>query len=174
MAQTRFFLSLTIGSLLALPLSAANVLQNPSFETGSLTPTSGSNLAIIPTPVDGTGWAGWNNAAALTYMELLPTTLPLASAGGQMLHIQTAGDQNGIFQFFGGGSYYAGAWIYTLSGAADIQLVNGTQAVTTLLNQWEFVQSASPVGSNEFVIYSSDVNGADFYVDLAVVDSNPI
>jgi hypothetical protein len=93
-------------------------------------------------------------------MELLPTTLPLASAGNRMLHIQRAGDQNGVFQFFGGGAYYAGAWIDTLSGAADIQLVNGTPAVTTLLNQWE--------------CYSHNAAGADFYVDLVAVDTNPI
>lgn len=149
-------------------------LLNPSFELGTLGPTSASNLAVIPTPVDGTGWAGWNNTAVLTTMELLPTTLPLASAGNLMLHIQTAGDQNGIYQFFGGGSYYSGAWIYALAGSALVGVVPGTYATSTLLNQWEFVGFATPVGGNEVIIYSNGVNGADFYVDLAVVDSNQI
>src|SRR5205823_6083088 len=86
----------------------------------------------------------------------------------------TAGDQNGIYQFFGGGSYYSGAWIYALAGAAEAGVVPGAYGVSTLLNQWEFVQFGSPIGGNEFIIYSNGVNGADFYVDLAVVDSNQI
>ena len=88
--------------------------------------------------------------------------------------IRTAGDQNGIYQFFGGGSYYSGAWIYALTGAAEVGVVPGAYGVSTLLDQWEFVQPGSPIAGNEFIIYSNGVNGADFYVDLAVVDSNRI
>jgi len=74
--------------------------------------------------------------------------------------------------------YYDGVWVYALSGVAGIELVptsggGGFEAQTTLLNKWQFIQNASPVNSNELVIYS--VGGpANFYLDLAAVDTNPI
>ena len=106
---------------MALPL-AANVIANPGFESGSGS-TSSSALGNFSAPV--TSWGAWNNSPVLTSLEVLPSTLPLADAGGQMLHISSTGEANGIYQIFSSGSLYAGAWFFVNSGLANLWMVDG-------------------------------------------------
>lgn len=158
---------------IAQPLSA-DVLLNPSFELGSGS-DSYSGLGNFPSyPV--TDWPGWNNTGVSTTLDVQPTTLPLPDAGSQMLQIDSSGSDNGIYQIFSHGGYYAGAWFYVLTGSAYLWLVDGsnpTQIYTTVQNQWEFVQFNSPVPSGELAIYTGS-GGGIFDVDLVTVDFTPI
>jgi len=155
--------------VMVMPLTGA--VLNPSFEFGSPGAFGGSNLGVISSPA--TDWGGWNNTAVPTLLELLPTTLPLASAGSQMLHVSSTGDNNGVYQFFGGSNYYLGAWVYLNSGSMNLWLVGGSPVTTSLLNQWHFVQYNSPVSSNEVALYTGSAGG-DFYIDLVTLDTNAI
>ena len=164
-----------LACIFTLPLSAGNILPNYSFENGTGGPCSTTTfLADCP----ATSWDIVSNTGILTGAELLPTTLPIISAGSNMLHIQAGGAYGGVFTTLPTDTYYDGVWVYALSGVAGIALIPSSwtgsfDGQTTVLNQWQFIQSTSPVTSSELVIYS--VGGpADFYLDLAAVDTNPI
>ena len=163
-----------LACIFALPLSAGNILPNFSFENGTGGPYSGSSNPVT-SPADS--WSIWTSGGLIT-AELLPTTLPDAGAGSRMLHIQAATAYSGAYIIIPQDTYYDAIWAYAVSGTAGIALVpsswNGSfDGQTSALDQWQYLQGKNPVTANELVIYA--VGGpADFYVDLADVDPNPI
>ena len=157
--------------------SAANILVNPSFEIGAGGPFTGFLTGMQSSPA--TDWGIWSNTAGSTMTELLPTSLPTAAAGSKMLHVNTAGADNGAFQSFTLGTYNAGVWVYVLSGNVGLGLVGGAGNVTwaeqtnNVLNQWIFLNTSSPLSTLQVAIFSRG-GGANFYADRAIVDASPI
>ncbi len=165
------------------PLASAgggNLLQNAGFESvGPLGPV------VEVTGYSGLGWsaaAGWgifHNTEGTTLTELVPTTL--SGGGDLMLYVETDGWANGLGQTFipGGGGpacVEVRAWVYVVSGQVYIGAGNGGNTGPNVWSQttgqWELLVAENIVcPANQFIIYSGDVNGAEFYVDnVSVVE----
>ena len=175
------------GSVLSLfampshPVQAANFLSNGSFEQNVV----GSSTTFTGLKSGGSsaadGWRIWNNSFATTATDLLPSTLP--SGGSQMIHVDTTGNNNGLFQVFlpfntGPNSVISSAWVYVINGKVGLGTGNGgntgLNVISSTTGEWEFLEAVNGVSpANEFIIYSASQNGAEFYVDLASVELAP-
>jgi hypothetical protein len=174
--------AVAIAAIVGIPFAAAAnpPLANPSFEV------VGPNGPVTVNSTAAPGGAGlsaaesWgvfhNTAPATTTTELVPTTLPLASAGVRMLHVVADRASNGIVGVtgpFGSGpvSAVASGWVLVNSGVVGMGSGNGGQTTLDVLSTttgvWEYLQAPngfSPV--NEMIFYASG-GPADFYVELA-------
>ena len=168
----------------SLPLTSvayANLLTDPGFETpGAPSPTSFTGLLFGGSSA-AQDWVVWNNTSGTTTTELLPSTAPLG--GAEMIHVTTHGIYNGLYQPFlpantGPSSVIGSAWIYVISGTVGIGTGNDGNTSPDILDstigQWEFIQAPNAVTpANEFIIYSADNSGANFYADNASVNPVP-
>jgi hypothetical protein len=183
-------------SLLAVSANAAlvdqtgNLLNNGSFESGSLDPV------VLNVATDGRGgvsaadnWRQWvnsNTTSGMLTSELI-TDAEMDSMfnvgvidGDRAFHITTEGGFDGAYTFE---SYHTpgwdtnqqltfSAWVYTISGTMG--LFNGSnqdgfyRSETTTTGSWEFLSITVDAGqlNNEPLLYSAG-GAADFIVDAA-------
>jgi RHS repeat-associated protein len=160
-----------------------NLLKNPDFETvgpqGASTTFTGRRGAG-PSAADG--WGLWNNEAATTETELLPSTFP--GGGAKMLRVNTTGRRNGLVQTFlpqdtGPEKVVAGIWVFVLRGQVAIGTGNSgntaLDAVSQTTHQWEYLQVTNGgAPANQFILYSRSSEGAEFYVTAASVSTSPV
>jgi hypothetical protein len=169
-------------------VEAPNLLKNPDFNTLS------GNTVSVTTSVQVPGGAGWsaaanwslfaNTAPARFYTEVKSST---RVPGGRMMRVITTGHGNGLVQVFPSGDpcdvdgpdhTVSGAWVYVRSGKVGVGTGDGgntgIDTESTTLNQWEWLEAPNGVSpANEFIIYSTSLNGADFDVDFARVHQTP-
>jgi len=174
--------------LLAIPgfASPANLLSNPGFETPA--------VGVLPgTPVTYTGlcnggtsaadvWLVWvNNCPGYMSTVLLPSTLP--GGGNYMIEVTTDGYANGLWQQYlptntGPAEAMGSAWVYLNSGCVGIGIGNDgatfPTSSTCVTGQWIELTTLNGVSpANEFIVYSTAVGGADYYVDNTWVSAVP-
>ena len=163
------------------PAAAGNLLANFSFDE----PAVGGASVLETTPDHpagggqsaAEGWGTWNNSAATTTTELVPSTLPYGK-GGSMMHVDTDGAGCGLVQVFAAGGdaspvrVLSSVWLYVVRGRVVIGTGDGgntgADAMCSETGQWMLVEAGngrSP--GNEFIIYAADDGGAEFYVDHA-------
>jgi RHS repeat-associated protein len=163
--------------LLCTHTAIAQLLDNPGFEETAAPPSrlSGPGGGNSAAP----SWTVWNNGEATTTTEIVEATHP--GAEGQMLHVRTTGEGNGIVQTFTPGveRAHAGVWVLVLEGRVGMGTGNGGNtsahdAESTKLGEWEHLQACNGVSpANEFIVYSIASRGASFYVDNASVVADP-
>ena len=162
--------------------NAANLLRNPSFEDAGPRGMSASIFARDGAVDTRSAAADWtmhtsNNRAQVT-TELIKSSRP--GSGSSMLHIAAASNEGGVYQIFdrdnqGPSLVVASVWVYVKRGRAVLATGNQGFTPTYSLNgtfgKWELLQACSDgnTPNNWFVLYSTDVEGSDFYVDQAKV-----
>ncbi|QSQ21438.1 hypothetical protein JY651_40665 [Pyxidicoccus parkwayensis] len=161
-----------------------NLLSNGSFDTAGLV-----NPVTVTTPAPGSagwsaadGWTMFTNTPGYIYSRVLPSARP-NSGSSNMIQVNTLGWGNGLVQVFkpfgtGPQKATAGAWVFVLRGKIGIGTGNGgntgLDALSQTTGQWEYLTASNGVSpANEFVIYSADVGGAEFFVDTATVLEMP-
>ncbi len=163
----------------ALIDQTGNLLDNGSFESGSLNPVSGHSVQSA-----ASSWRQWSNSGGLLTTELI-TNAEMNSAygvdvidGDRAFQITTSGGWDGAFTFdsynSGGWDTYAeltlSAWVYTIEGTMG--LFNGSNgqgfssAQSTTHGAWEFLSISMDAGrlNNEPLLYSYG-ESANFIVD---------
>ncbi len=119
-----------------------------------------------------------SNDLAKVTTELIPSKR--LGGGASMLHIRAASNEGGVYQLFarddhGPERVVASVWVYVTRGRVALGTGNEgatpNAALSTTRGKWEKLQACSDgtTTNNWFVIYSTDVEGSDFYVDLARV-----
>ena len=99
-----------------------------------------------------------------------------------MLHISAGSNEGGVYQIFardnqGPELIVASVWVFVKRGRVVLATGNQGFTPTATFNQtmdsWELLTACSDGSStnNWFVVYSTDVNGSDFYVDQARLSS---
>lgn len=183
----------TATALLSLALVSAatsagvNLLQNASFETVGPNGNTVSYTGQFAGPSAADQWEVFHNTSGTTRTRIVPTTLPAAPSGSSMIQVLTTGLNNGLGQVFIPGGFGNGpasgefaVWVYVVRGTVGIGIGNGGNtsltAFSTIHEQWQLVTGVnaptqSPV--NTIAIYASSVDGAEFYVDEAVVTPAP-
>lgn len=162
-----------------------NLLSNASYDTvGSV----GNPVSLITSVPGGAGWsaaADWTmftNTAGYIYSRVLPTARPNAGTSN-MIQVNTLGWGNGLVQVFkpygtGPRKVISGAWVFVLRGKVGMGTGNGgntgLDTLSQTTGQWEWLAASNGVSpANEFIIYSADVGGAEFFVDAASVVEAP-
>ena len=162
--------------------NAQNLLSNPSFEVAG--PRGRSASFSGPDGGDDTRSAAakWTMHTSTALANV--TTELIASkrlgGGASMLHISAASNEGGVYQLFARDDHgpewvVASVWVYVTRGRVALGTGNEgatpNTALSTTRGKWEKLQACSDgtTTNNWFVIYSTDVEGSDFYVDLARV-----
>jgi RHS repeat-associated protein len=163
------------------PARNGNLLQNWSFDSPRPGPSPTSLTTTAAQPYGGglaaaDGWTTWNNTAATTTTELKPSSLA-QGRGGSMIHVTTAGAGCGIVQVIapqdtGPARVDASAWIYVVTGSVVIGTGNGgdiaADALLERTGEWVLVSAGNQrTPANEFIVYSANDGGCEFYVDHA-------
>jgi len=97
-----------------------------------------------------------------------------------MLHIIAGSNEGGVYQLFarddhGPARVVASVWVFVNRGRAVLATgnegVTPNYALSTTTGRWELLQACSDgnTTNNWFVVYSTAVEGSDFYVDEASV-----
>lgn len=156
-------------TLLLAGMAVATPFTNGSFDSSAAGPTSFTGLGNggLSAAAD---WKVWSNTpGSTTTTSLLASTDPLGS--GSMIHVNTNGASNGLYQIFDAGNYSSSLDVYVLSGAVTFYLYNGASSISvtsTTQNTWETL--FLPItAADELVIYSSTAGGAEFYADRASI-----
>jgi hypothetical protein len=163
-----------IAGNLAFADSAANLLANPNFTSGSTSPVSAA-----AGPTAATGWDSWSNIAGTTITtQLVPSTL----GSGNMLSVTTNNASSGLYQFFpaipAGNGTTADFWVYLEGGSVGLGLLangNVNWVATTSTVGWNHLTySAFGPSYNEMILYALSDGGATFDVASAsIVDPVP-
>ncbi len=162
--------------------NAPNLLQNASFEKagprGRLASFSGRRGAEDARSAA----AGWtmhtSNDRATVATELVRSTRP--GGGLSMLHVKAGSNEGGVYQRFaadnrGPERVVASAWVLVRRGRVAIGTGNQgfitNSALSTGTEKWERLQACSDgkTTNNWFIVYSTAVEGSEFYVDLGSV-----
>ncbi len=162
--------------------NAPNLLTNAGFEKPGPRGRTASFSGINGGDDTRSAAAGWtmhtsNDRAAVT-TELVRTTR--AGGGNSMLHVVAGSNEGGVYQLFdrddhGPERVVASVWVYVNSGrvvlATGNEGVTPTYSLSTTTGQWEQLQACSDgkTTNNWFVVYSTAVEGSDFFVDIAKV-----
>jgi hypothetical protein len=160
--------------------NAANLLRNASFE--EVGPRGRSASFPGPAGADDarSAAADWtmhtSNDRANVTTELVKSKRP--GGGASMLHVTAGSNEGGVYQLFapddrGPARVVASVWVFVTSGR--VVLATGNEGLTptstfsTTTGKWELLEACSDgkTTNNWFVIYSTAVEGSDFYVDLA-------
>jgi hypothetical protein len=159
---------------------APNLLKNPSFETVGprgkrtiLSPNRGSN----DTQSAASAWTVHTSNDGATVTTQLVRAARLGS-GLSMLRISAGSNEGGVYQIIapdgkGPSNVVARAWVFVRRGRVALGtghegfILNSVLSSTT--GRWELLQACSDgkTNNNWFVVYSVDVAGSDFDVDLA-------
>jgi hypothetical protein len=156
----------------------ANLLANGDFEEPAGAPTSLTQVGVTGLSA-APGWTTWNNVAAVTTTEILPSTAP--NGGAQMLHVSTTGQECGLWQQYqptgsGPAHVMSSVMVFVLSGQVGMGTGNGGETfprdhVSMMTNEWEPLAAPNGVSpANEFIVYAISPGGADYYVDNASVN----
>jgi hypothetical protein len=160
--------------------NAPNLLRNPSFEDigprGRSTSLIGRDGAVNTQSAAADWFMHTSNDRAQVTTEVIKSNR--LGFGASMLHIAAGSNEGGVYQIFASDNkgpelIVASVWVYVRRGR--VVLATGNQGVTptyTLNSQmgsWELLTACSDgsTTNNWFVLYSTDVNGSDFYVDEA-------
>jgi hypothetical protein len=166
----------------AIDPAAANLLRNASFEAvGSL----GRKTLYAPQPGQDnpqSAASDWtthtSNDGAKVATELVRSSR--LGGGSSMLRIVAGSNEGGVYQRFapdrkGPAMVVAQAWVFVRRGRVVIGtghdgFINNS-ALNTTTGHWELLQTCSDGSTNNnwFIVYSTDVAGSDFDVDLAGV-----
>ncbi len=177
--NVRLLSPFTCAAVLAANASAQNLLTNSSFETeGPLGPSASVSGAIGAAFSAAENWFIFQNTPVTTKTELLPSTLP--GGGDYMLHVTTNGVNNGIEQVMfpineGPACVEHQIWVYVESGVVFAGAGNGgntgPNSFSTTTGQWELISGKNIVcPANLFIVYAGSPNGAEFYIDVAIVE----
>lgn len=159
-----------------------NLLQNQIFQSVGPSGSSTSATTVVPGGAGNSAAASWTlftNTPGLVTTALVPSTFPGTT---KMIHVQTAGDRNGLVQVFapfnsGPAKANVEAYVKVQSGKVGIGAGNGgntnISAQSTLLNTWQQLKGANlNTPANEFIIYSIG-GGASFDVAFAAAYETP-
>ncbi|MGH9874297.1 MAG: IPT/TIG domain-containing protein [Pyrinomonadaceae bacterium] len=162
--------------------NAPNLLRNASFEDAGPRGTSASIFGRGGAVDTRSAAADWtmhtsNNSAQVT-TALVKSNRP--KSGSSMLHITAGSNEGGVYQLFdrddhGPELVVASVWVFVKRGR--VVLATGNEGVTPTASfngtfgSWEKLTACSDGSStnNWFVLYSTAVEGSDFYVDQAKV-----
>jgi hypothetical protein len=163
-------------------LNAPNLLHNASFEKPGPRGRSAS-FSGRPGEEDArSAAAGWtmhtSNDRAKVTTELIGSTRP--GGGRSMLHVSAGSNEGGVYQLFaaddrGPARVVASVWVLVRRGRVSMGTGNEGFITNSVLNstigKWELLQACSngKTTNNWFVVYSTDIAGSDFYVDLGRV-----
>lgn len=164
--------------------NAANLLQNASFEEAGPRGRSANIVGRDGALDTRSAAAEWtmhtvNNQANVT-TELVKSNR--LGGGASMLHVTAGSNEGGVYQLFARDNHgprlvVASVWVFVKRGR--VVLATGNQGVTptyTLngtFGRWELLQACSDGNTTNswFVIYSTAVEGSEFYVDRASVSA---
>ena len=162
--------------------NAPNLLRNASFEDvgprGASARIFGRNGAVDTRSAAADWTMHTSNNSAPVITEVIKSNR--LSSGASMLHVTAGSNEGGVYQLFdrdneGPTLVVASVWVFVKRGrvvlATGNQGVTPTYALNGTFNSWEKLTACSDgsTTNNWFVIYSTDVNGSDFYVDQAKV-----
>ncbi len=162
--------------------NASNLLRNSSFEEAGPRGRSASFPGR-----DGAEDDARSAAAHWTMHTANPATVTTRlvksqrlGTGALMLHISAGSNEGGVYQLFarddhGPRRVVASVWVFVRRGR--VVLATGNEGITpyssfsTTTGQWEQLRLCSDgtTTNNWFVVYSTAVEGSDFYVDMARV-----
>lgn len=173
-------ISTTVSAMLfASNALAASFVANPYFNS-----PSGVGPTILTTDSNGgvarsaaKRWSAFNDTAGTTTTELLPSTLV---PGGTMIHVTSTALLSGLYQVYpnpGPDQAYTCVWIYINHGVVGIG--SGNQAATLIdaelhkTGSWELLNVGNQsIPASATVIYNTDPDGSDFYVESVSVSTN--
>ena len=183
-------LALAVVALAATPAAAANLLSNPGFEAVGPSGPHTSFTCTVNVCCGGNSaaasWTTWINQCpqfgfpenTVRTTHVTPSTLP--GGGNAMIHVLTTSSESGIVQVFGPfntgpAQIAASAWVKVVRGSVCIGTGNGgnthCDGFSTTTGQWELLQAPNGVSpANEFIVYATSSDGAEFYVDNAEVE----
>ena len=162
----------------AVASDLGNLVRNPRFEHAR---------PVVPPPLVGLHggmaaaeeWYLWNNLDVTTISELIPTTRPGGS--GSMLHLITGGGSCGLVQAWantdtGPDVALVQAWVCVVRGSVMLGCGNGgntgEDVRSTQHGEWELLEAPNGVSpANEVIVYASDPEGAEYFVDHVAVRS---
>ena len=178
---------------------AQNLLKNGHFTKRAAVQTIQDSSCAGPSSATNWGtWINATfpcvtNSGIELETDLLLSQSPIPSIpGAHLIHvrstvvdpsvaspIQASGAGDGLVQVFG--AYGTGpthvlesVWVYVVHGQVGIGVGNGgdtsISATSSTHGQWEHLVGTNSVSpANEFTLYSTDPNGAEFYADDAIV-----
>jgi hypothetical protein len=164
--------------------NAQNLLTNPSFEVAGPRGRSASFSGRDGGDDARSAAARWtmhtSNDLANVTTELIRSKRLVG--GASMLHVTAGSNEGGVNQLFarddhGPKRVVASVWVYVTRGRVVLGTGNEgatpNYALSTTIGKWEKLQACSDgtTTNNWFAIYSTAVEGSDFYVDLARVSS---
>jgi len=162
--------------------NSPNLLRNPSFEEVGPRGRSADLLGGRVGVDVRSAAAGWtmhtSNDRAQVNTEVVKSSR--LAGGASMLHIRAGSNEGGVYQLFerddhGPERVVASVWVLVNRGRAVLATGNEgntpNYALSTTTGKWERLQACSDgsTTNNWFVVYSTDVDGSDFFVDLASV-----
>lgn len=162
--------------------NAQNLLSNASFEgvgpRGRTVSFSGRPGADDARSAAADWTMHTSNDRANVTTELIRSTKP--GGGKSMLHVSAGSNEGGVYQAFaadnrGPARVVASAWVFVRRGRVVIGTGNSgfitNSALSTTTGRWELLQACSDgeTTNNWFVVYSTAVEGSEFFVDLASV-----
>ena len=164
--------------------NAPNLLRNTSFEEagprGRAASIFGRDGALDTRSAAAEWTMHTSNDRANVTTELVKSNR--LGGGSSMLHVTAGSNEGGVYQIFAQDNHgpklvVASVWVYVKRGrvvlATGNQGVTPTYALNATFGQWERLQACSDgaTTNNWFVVYSTAVEGSDFYVDLAKVST---
>jgi hypothetical protein len=167
-----------------LDANAPNLLRNSSFEEAGPRGPSASILGRDGAVDTRSAAAEWtmhtSNGLANVTTELVKSNR--LGGGASMLHITAGSNEGGVYQLFardnhGPAFVVASVWVFVKRGrvvlATGNQGVTPTYSLNASFGKWELLQACSDgnTTNNWFVIYSTAVEGSEFYVDRARVSA---
>jgi hypothetical protein len=162
--------------------NAPNLLRNASFEETGPRGASASIFGRKGSVDTRSAAADWtmhtSNDRAQVTTEVIKSNRLVG--GASMLHITAGSNEGGVYQLFdrddhGPTLVVASVWVYVKRGRVVLATGNEGVTPTYTLNgtfgTWEKLTACSDgnATNNWFVIYSTAVEGSDFYVDQAKV-----
>ena len=167
---------------LGFDANAPNLLRNASFEDlgprGASASIFGRNGAVDTRSAAADWIMHTSNDRAEVITEVIKSNR--LGSGASMLHIMAGSNEGGVYQLFdrddhGPELVVASVWAFVKRGrvvlATGNEGVTPTYALNGTFNSWEKLTACSDgkTTNNWFVIYSTAVEGSDFYVDQAKV-----
>ena len=161
---------------------AVNLLRNPSFEEvgprGHKANLFGRDEGVDTRSAAADWTMHTSNDRAQVITELVKSNR--LGGGATMLHVIAGSNEGGVYQIFaqdnrGPKSVVASVWVFVKRGRAVLatgnQGITPNYALSSTTGQWELLQACSDGSTthNWFVVYSTAIEGSEFYVDTATL-----